>query len=172
MAISRYVAQTEGRRDSRQVEVQQTGDGHYRIRVDGIEHRIDAQPLDHGAASLIVDGQSYSVEFEEDGDIVTVLVRDRLLRIDIADERRLRMRTASSRFTLEGNQTVVAPMPGRLVKVLVKTGDEVAEGQPVAVVEAMKMENELKSPKAGKVVDVRAREGEAVEGGAPLVVVG
>jgi biotin carboxyl carrier protein len=62
-------------------------------------------------------------------------------------------------------------MPGKVVKVLVKVGDEVKEGQGLVVVEAMKMENELKSPKAGKVVELPAKEGTAVEINAKLVVV-
>jgi biotin carboxyl carrier protein len=62
-------------------------------------------------------------------------------------------------------------MPGKVVKVLVKVGDEVKEGQGLVVVEAMKMENELKSPKAGKVVEVLAKEGATVENNAKLVVV-
>jgi biotin carboxyl carrier protein len=172
MPVFHYVARVEGREASRQIEVLETPGEPLSVRVDGTEHRIDALPLSHGAVSLIVDGQSYSVELEEEGDFVNVLVRDHLIRVDIADERRLRMRAASSQFTLEGNQTVAAPMPGRVVKILVKVGDAVAEGQPVAVVEAMKMENELKSPKAGTVAEIRAREGDAVEGGAALLVVG
>jgi biotin carboxyl carrier protein len=62
-------------------------------------------------------------------------------------------------------------MPGKVVKVLVKLGDEVKEGQGLVVVEAMKMENELKSPKAGKVVELLAKEGSTVENNAKLVVV-
>jgi biotin carboxyl carrier protein len=172
MATARYVARLEANAAPRRVEVEEAGDGHYWVRVDDTEHRIDARPLDHGAVSLIVDGQSFSVEFEEKGDDVAVLVRDQIFLIDVADERRLRMRGAASRFTLEGNQTIAAPMPGRVVKVMVKVGDAIAEGQPLVVVEAMKMENELRSPKAGKVVEIRTSEGQAVEGGAALVVVG
>jgi biotin carboxyl carrier protein len=81
------------------------------------------------------------------------------------------LRRAVGKFTAEGPQRVDAPMPGKVVRVLVKQGDEVAEGQGLVVVEAMKMENELKSPKAGKVVELHAVEGAAVESGAKLVVV-
>ena len=67
---------------------------------------------------------------------------------------------------------MVAPMPGRIAKVLVKVGDVVAVRQGLVVVEAMKMENELRSPRAGTVVEVRAVEGARVESQALLVVVG
>jgi biotin carboxyl carrier protein len=70
-----------------------------------------------------------------------------------------------------GPQHILAPMPGRVVKVLVKVGDSVAARQGVVVVEAMKMENELRSPKAGTVTEVRAAEGALVEARAVLVVI-
>jgi biotin carboxyl carrier protein len=71
-----------------------------------------------------------------------------------------------------GPQRVVAPMPGRIAKVLVKAGDVVAARQGLVVVEAMKMENELRSPRAGTVTEVRAVEGALVEANAVLVIVG
>jgi biotin carboxyl carrier protein len=71
----------------------------------------------------------------------------------------------------KGPVSVVAPMPGRVARVLVKVGDAVEVRQGLVVVEAMKMENELRSPRAGTVVDVRAREGARVEAQTVLVVV-
>jgi biotin carboxyl carrier protein len=81
------------------------------------------------------------------------------------------MRRAAAKFTVEGPQAVLAPMPGRVSKLLVKPGDAVKAGQPVVVFEAMKMENELKSPKDGKVTEVLAREGDAVEARTKLCTV-
>ena len=71
-----------------------------------------------------------------------------------------------------GPARVVAPMPGKIVRVLVAPGQEVPSGQSLVVVEAMKMENELRSPQAGRVLELPAREGQAVEAGALLAVVG
>jgi biotin carboxyl carrier protein len=71
----------------------------------------------------------------------------------------------------QGERRVLAPMPGRIVRVLVKAGDTVAAGQALVVVEAMKMENELKSPKAGRVKEVSVAEGTSIEAGRLLVVV-
>ena len=81
------------------------------------------------------------------------------------------MRRAAGGFTVEGKQILASPMAGKVVKVLAKVGDEVRAGQGLVVVEAMKMENELKSPKSGKLVELSAVEGQAVEGGAKLAVV-
>jgi biotin carboxyl carrier protein len=167
----RYFARLPGQKDPTPIDVERLSDGRFAIVLGGERHEIDALTLPHGAVSMVIDDASYSVEFEETGDEVAVMVRNQVVRIDIADERRLRLRAATAAFSVEGRQVVVAPMPGKLVKVLVKVGDEVAEGQGLVVVEAMKMENELKSPKAGKVVELFAKEGGPVEGNAKLVAV-
>jgi biotin carboxyl carrier protein len=72
---------------------------------------------------------------------------------------------------MEGRQSVVATMPGRVVRVLVAVGDRVAAGQAVVVLEAMKMENEMRAPKEGVVREVRATPGAAIDAGAVLVVI-
>jgi biotin carboxyl carrier protein len=73
--------------------------------------------------------------------------------------------------TGKGPHSIVAPMPGKVVKLLVKRGDQVAARQGVVVVEAMKMENELRSPKAGTVTEIKTAEGASVEAGTALVVI-
>ena len=82
-----------------------------------------------------------------------------------------RHRRSSAESSIEGRQSLVAPMPGRVVRVLVKAGDEVAASQGVIVVEAMKMQKEIKSPKSGRVVEVRVAEGETVNANQVLAVV-
>lgn len=167
----RYFTKLQGQKEGVPVDVEQLPNGHYRVTLEGKTHHIDALTLDHGAVSMLVDGRSYHVEVEEKGDEVAVLVDRQLTRVDVADERRLRLRAAQAGFAVEGKQTIVAPMPGKVVKVLVKQGDEVKEGQGLVVVEAMKMENELKAPKAGKVTELFAKEGTTVEINAKLVTV-
>jgi len=157
--------------EAAEVEVEALGDGRYAVTLDGQRSELESLVLPHGAVSMIVDGKSYSVEFDEKGDEVGVLLRGQITRFDVADERKVRMRAATAGFVAEGKQSITAPMPGKIVKVFVKVGDEVKEGQGLVVVEAMKMENELKSPKAGKVTEVQAKEGSTVENGAPLIVV-
>jgi biotin carboxyl carrier protein len=167
----RYFAKLQGQKEAVPVDIEPAGENRFKLTHNGRTFLVDALTLDHGAVSMLVDGTSYSVEFDEVGDEVQVLVRGQVSRVDVADERRLRLRAATAGFSVEGKQVIVAPMPGKVVKVLVKLGDEVKEGQGLVVVEAMKMENELKSPKAGKVVELPAREGTAVEINAKLVVV-
>ena len=89
----------------------------------------------------------------------------------IVNGRRAASRRRRRGGTRDGGQPIVAPMPGRVVRVLVAAGDEVAARQAVVVVEAMKMENELRSPKAGRVKDVAVTPGTSVEAGRVLVVI-
>jgi biotin carboxyl carrier protein len=84
---------------------------------------------------------------------------------------RRRGRAADAPFHVDGVHSIAAPMPGRIVRVLVAPGDEVAAGQGVIVVEAMKMENELRAPKAGRVKDVSVSPGTSVDAGKVLVVI-
>ncbi len=167
----RYFAKLQGQKEAVPVDIEPAGENRFKLTHNGKTFFVDALTLDHGAVSMLVDGHSYGVEFDEQGDEVHVMVRGQVTRIDVADERRLRLRAGSAAFSVEGKQIISAPMPGKVVKVLVKLGDEVKEGQGLVVVEAMKMENELKSPKAGKVTELPAKEGTAVEINARLVVV-
>jgi len=159
-------------KETHEIDVREVGEGKYEVLVGGERHLVDALTLAHGAVSLVIDTASHSVEFEDVGDgAVNVLVGDQIFPIEVLDERRLRMRAASGRFAVEGPQTIVAPMPGKVVKLLCKVGDAVKEGQGLIVVEAMKMENELASPKDGVVKEIAAVENTSVESGAKLVVV-
>lgn len=169
--VSRYFTQRKGATEHLPVDVEPLGPGLFRVTVDGQPHEVDALTLNHGAISLLVGGESYNVELEDSGNEVAVLVRGQLTRLEVADERTLRMREAAAGFAVEGRQVVTAPMPGKVVKVLVKQGEAVSAGQGLVVIEAMKMENELKSASAGTVVELLVQEGAVVENNAKLLVV-
>jgi biotin carboxyl carrier protein len=135
-------------------------------------------PSDPGAATGRC-GRSYEVAVAERGSgdlLVSVNGRSMPVRASLAAGRagNRATRTAGRRDgdISAGPHRVVAPMPGRIAKVLVKVGDAVAARQGLVVVEAMKMENELRSPRAGTVVEIRVVEGARVESQALLVVVG
>jgi biotin carboxyl carrier protein len=132
----------------------------------------------------------YDLEFfcPEEG-VYTFLAGDRVYEANVSalDETSLRVQIGSRMFAtkiidrkhrrstvehaIEGRQNLIAPMPGRVVRVLLSAGDEVAAGQGVIVVEAMKMQNEIKSPKCGRVVEVRVAEGATVNANQVLAVV-
>jgi len=165
----RYMAIIGG--EERLIEVTPRENG-YRVVIGERELDLDAVHLQGFALSLIAGTGSYRCDIDpgKNGQI-RVLVGETVYPLEILDARRLRMRRAGGQFTREGPQRIDAPMPGKVTRVLVKAGDQVEEGQGLVVVEAMKMENELKSPKAGKVTELHAVEGEAVESGAKLAVV-
>jgi acetyl/propionyl-CoA carboxylase alpha subunit len=131
------------------------GSGAVECVVDGRVLRADVKMLQPGVMSLVVDGRQYRCVLDGDG----VVVDGRRYGFELADPRSLQGRRGAGGGA-DGPRAVKAPMPGRVVRVLVAVGDEVAEGQGLVVIEAMKMQNELKSPKAGRVV----RVGVAVEG--------
>ncbi len=100
-----------------------------------------------------------------------VQVGGRSYVLEVLDERQRRLRDRREAEAAAGPASVSASMPGRVVALLVAEGEQVEAGQGVIVLEAMKMENELKSPKAGRVSQVRVREGQATEAGEPLIVI-
>jgi acetyl/propionyl-CoA carboxylase alpha subunit len=141
-------------------------DGAMECVVDGRSVMADARMLQAGVMSLVVDGRQYRCVLDGDG----VLIGGRRFGFEVSDPRSLQGRRGVG-VGAAGPRAVKAPMPGRVVRVLVAAGDEVAEHQGVVVIEAMKMQNELKSPKAGKVVRVVVAVGETVGAGDVLVVV-
>jgi acetyl/propionyl-CoA carboxylase alpha subunit len=142
------------------------GAGEMACLVDGQEMNADVRILEPGVMSLLVDGRQYRCILDGDG----VVIGGRRYGFEVEDPRSLRGRRGAGGGA-EGPRPVKAPMPGRVVRLLVGVGDEVEEGQGVVVIEAMKMQNELKSPKAGRVVRVGAAVGDTVGSGDVLVVV-
>ena len=97
------------------------------------------------------------------------MVNGRPLAVEVYDPRSLRERTGGG--ASHGRQNICAPMPGKIVRVLVAAGDAVEAGQGLVVVEAMKMQNEMKSPKAGRVIEVKTRPEATVAAGEVLMVI-
>jgi biotin carboxyl carrier protein len=116
-------------------------------------------------------GKSYDVAVERrsNGERI-VYVNGRAVPVSIVDPREQLTRRRSAVAPDAGPRSIVSPMPGRIVKVLVSEGDTVAAQQGLIVVEAMKMENELRAPRAGRVTSVKVGEGTSVERGAVLIV--
>jgi Acetyl/propionyl-CoA carboxylase, alpha subunit len=157
--------EVEGKK--RRVELPSCGlDDGMECVVDGKSIAADARILQPGVMSLVIEGRQYRCVLDGDG----VLIGGRRFAFEVNDPRSLQGRRSAGGGTA-GPRAVKAPMPGRVVRVLVAVGDEVAEQQGVIVIEAMKMQNELKSPKAGKVVRVGVAVGDTVGAGDVLVVV-
>jgi biotin carboxyl carrier protein len=162
---------------SRAVKIERTGT-RYRIEADGRVDVVDVARVDRRTISMIVDGDreaSYEaalLEGREPGEVEVYLragvVRTRV--VGAAGQKRWRAGAAGLGAT-GGAQRITAPMPGKIVKVLVRPGDTVSARQGVVVIEAMKMENELRASRDGQVKDVHVAEGDLVEAGRLLTVI-
>jgi biotin carboxyl carrier protein len=159
---------------TREVEVTPAGEG-FAISVDRRRFHVDAARIDATTLSLVVDSVfSHEVVIVRGALNPAPHVTVRVGALDIAVGVNLRRRAGASGARAaagSGPQRVIAPMPGKIVRLPVSAGDRVSAGQPVVVVEAMKMENELRASRDGTVADVPAREGASVEAGALLVVI-
>lgn len=153
------------------MEIEEIGRSLYRIAVDGNEFLVDGKKTGRSNFSLIVDNRSFEIDVDNTEDEYRVLVDGRSYHVQLVDERRVRLGGLQSGIQLQGRQKVSVPMPGKVIAVLVGEGDAVEKGQGLVIVEAMKMENEVRSPITGAVREIRVKPGEAVEAGAVLVIV-
>lgn len=125
----------------------------------------DVVETEQNLYSVLSNGESYEVRIEAS----EISVGGTRLEFEIDDPRQWKR---SGRATgSEGHASITAAMPGKIVRVLVSAGDEVTPGQGILVIEAMKMQNELKSPREGRVADLRAVPGSAVASGEILAVI-
>ena len=152
----------------RRVELERAGDT-WHATIDGRDLSLDAARSPSGW-SLLVDGDSYDVSVRDDRGTLTVSVGGRAMVATVVDPRAYTPRQRGSDDRHGGVRYVVAPMPGRVVKVLVRAGDRVTSRQGLVVIEAMKMENELRSPADALVREVRVSEDASVDAGPVLVV--
>jgi biotin carboxyl carrier protein len=154
--------------DGHSVRVEVRGkDGRYTVLLDGRELAVDAREAGAHVLSMIVDGRSHEVGIERREGGYRVAIRGQVLEVALVEGAR---GEAVPRRAGAGPARVQAPMPGKLVRVLVSAGEEVGAGQGLVVMEAMKMENEIRAPRAGRVKEAPVREGQAVETGALLVL--
>jgi biotin carboxyl carrier protein len=152
-----------------QVELAQIGE-RLRCSIDGTPLEADAAQIGPGIYSILIDGESFEVRVEPDGGGLRVAAADQEWRAEIRDPREWR-RNRSGGSEAEGRQQVSAPMPGKIVRVLVLAGETVEAKQGLFVVEAMKMQNEIRSPKSGKVERLLVSEGQTVNAGEALAII-
>jgi biotin carboxyl carrier protein len=166
----KYDIQIEG--SKRTVEVEQNGNSSFHAQLDGQAAGVDAIETAADTYSILLDGQAFEARVSDDGSDDGLLVRcaGADFRVQVRDPRSWRGRSHS---TLEaaGPQRVLAPMPGKVVRVLVAAGDEVEAGRGLVVVEAMKMQNEIRAPKSGRIERVLVAEGQAVRTQEALVII-
>ncbi len=138
-------------------------------RLDGTELGVDAVLARPDVLSLRIGNLAYEVKSERVANDLHLWVGSRRFAVEVRDPRSLRGRVRAGDD--QGPKKITAPMPGKVVRVLVSEGDEVEPGHGIAVVEAMKMQNEIKSPKKGRVTKVLAASGATVNAGDVLAIV-
>lgn len=163
----------EGRR--RAVSVERIDPSRFRVVLDGETHLVNAVRVDEFGLSLLLEGER---ESSREIQVAPVGARGQLLAVIegrtvavTVNGRRSRRAASAPSGPGAAERPVLAPMPGRVVRVLVGPGDEVSARQPLVVVEAMKMENELTSPRAGIVKEVTVSAGMSVDAGRVLVTI-
>jgi biotin carboxyl carrier protein len=154
---------------SHRLALNQAGGG-WHCRLDGEEVPVDAILARPNVISLIIDGVAYEVKRELTPTDTHIWVKSARFAAEVRDPRSLRSRRGKGAGT-EGPQKLVAPMPGKIVRVLANPGDAVEAAQGLIVIEAMKMQNELKSPKKGTVSQILVKEGSTVTAGEVLAIV-
>ena len=144
-------------------------DGRWLCRLNGRDLELDAILARPDVLSLRIGNLAYEVKSERVANELHLWVGSKVFTVEIRDPRSLRGRVRAGDD--QGPRKIVAPMPGKVVRVLVREGAEVESGAGVAVVEAMKMQNEIKSPKQGTIRKILVGEGAAVNAGDVLAIV-
>ncbi|MBI4482777.1 MAG: biotin/lipoyl-binding protein [Acidobacteria bacterium] len=148
-----------------------TRDGNrYRIRVRDREYDVDCVCPEPGVFSLIVDGKVYEALVSRSDLVHTVNLGNHLFSLELSDPRATPLRQRALALG-EGPTAIQAQMPGKVVRILVGEGQEVEPEQGLLVLEAMKMQNEIRSPKKGRVAKIAAHAGATVKSGELLLII-
>jgi biotin carboxyl carrier protein len=154
----------------RTVELTHPGEHPHRKMIDGKEVEADAIEISPGVYSVLIDGESIEVRIESDRFGLRAATKGSEYPVTIENPRELKRNRARA-AEAQGRQSISAPMAGKIVRCLVSAGDEVQAGQGLMIVEAMKMQNEIRSPKSGKVERIAVVEGQTVNPGDLVAVV-
>ena len=147
-------------------DIKNGGSG-YLVTIDnGDPFHIDVIDKLVGGYSLLFKGKSYEFDIESKDTLYNVLSRGNLYCVEL-----IHQKSTSARLKEFGEKKIISRMPGKIIKVLAKVGDMVTKGQGLIIMEAMKMENELKAPSSGKVKDIKVKEGKTVDAGVDLLLI-
>lgn len=151
------------------VEIVRQGEN-WSCKLDGRAIPINVAATQPGMLSILINGKSYDVKHETTSAGTNMVLVNERFATSVRDPRSLQSRRTADSGT-QGPRKIKAPMPGKVVRIMAAVGDEVEAGQPVIVIEAMKMQNELKSPKKGVLKKLSVAEGAAVDSGQALAEV-
>src|SRR5262245_34147031 len=162
----KYEAEISGRVVGIEIEDR---NGRLLARLGQRSYEVEVIRPEAGVYLLLVGDQVFEARaWSDQTDVIRISLRGRIYDARIVDRKH---RRATTEHQLEGQARLTAPMPGKVVRLLVRQGDQVAAGQGVIVVEAMKMQNEVRSPKAGRLIELRVSQGDTVNANQLLAVV-
>jgi biotin carboxyl carrier protein len=165
----KYIACIDDKQHEIEIDLE---DGLYAVKLDGRKYDVDAKKLPWSSVySMLIAGKSYEADVRRDGDVVGVFIQGEMYSISLREELWARISAAAAAGPKAGTHELKAPMPGLVVEVRVKTGQKVGKGEPLVVVEAMKMQNEICAPEAGTVKSIGVKEQDVVNPARVLVVV-
>ena len=153
---------------TRQVEIQRTDQNQFTIGGEEENAQIEATEVAPNTYSILINGHAFEAIVVPAREGVRVHCGGHEFHATVSDPRAWQ-RERSARFETEGQQRIAAPMPGKVIRILVSAGQTVGANQGLVVVEAMKMQNEIRAPRAGTVDRVFIRDGQAVAAGEALV---
>jgi len=148
-----------------------TGDIH-QVSIDGVVYEVDLVEVEKGVYSIIYKNKSFNVELAPGKEPKTYTINTlyNSYEVDILDAEAKYLKSRKH-DDLEEGAVISSPMPGKVVKVLVKKGDKVKAGETVIIISAMKMESEYKVKKDRVVKEVKVKEGDTIDGNQPLIIV-
>ena len=144
-------------------------DSGYVVVIDGEEYHLDLTEPERDLYSVLVGDESFEVVVRPDGEMVNVDVAGRRYEVTIEDP--MTALTRGSHFAADGIQVVRSVMAGRVLEVMATEGAQVSQGDPLLVIEAMKMENEIRSPKDGTITQLHISPGQTIQAGTHLLTV-
>ena len=153
-----------------EVEIVREGDGLF-ARVDDREYELQVRKPESGVYLMTFGNEIFEVAVSESGIETHAQVRGKDVTVSIADPRQLRGSSDAGGDAAGGNAEIKTAMPGKVVKLIANVGDTLSKGDAVIVVEAMKMQNELRASKDGVVKEIRVTEGQTVAAGEVLAVI-
>jgi biotin carboxyl carrier protein len=146
------------------------GELKYRMRLNGQEITVSCVRKNQDSLSLVVNGESYEVHCERTAETLQVALRGAIYECTVSDPRSLRARKKTG-LADSGEQKLTASMPGKVVRIISVIGDQIKAGQGILVIEAMKMQNEVRSPKDGQLKQLLVRQGANVVAGEVLAII-
>ena len=145
--------------------------GLLKIEIAGREYLVDAVSSSENSISLLINNKSYDVIADGREDGYSIVIHGQAFQVDFFDPRAHKPVEGAGHSRPQGQQTILAPMAGQIIKVAVRKGDLIKDGDGLVVLEAMKMENELKSRGAGEVQEIFVENGDVVAPGQRLMII-